>query len=69
MHAVNSAELELHKKFHSDDEFRQMEKYGKHITEKLINSMIKNLKSVSDNGRKTEYIKVVSDLFSQFNEQ
>lgn len=69
MNAMNNAELDICKKFHSDEEFLQMEKYGKHVTEKLINSMIKNLKSISDNGRKTEYIKVVSDLFSQLNEQ
>ncbi|PTN07538.1 glutamyl-tRNA reductase [Mangrovibacterium marinum] len=69
MNAVNSAELETCKKFHTEEEIQQMEKYGKHITDKLINSMIKNLKSISDNGRKTEYIKVVSDLFSQFNNE
>ena len=66
---VNSNELELFRKFHSEDDFLQMEKYGKHITEKLINSVIKNLKTISDNGRHTEYIKVVNDLFSQINEQ
>ncbi|RKD88204.1 glutamyl-tRNA reductase [Mangrovibacterium diazotrophicum] len=69
MNMVNTTELELFKKFHSDEDYQQMEKYGKHITEKLINSMIKNLKTISDNGRQTEYIKVVNDLFSQINEQ
>lgn len=67
--SVNTSELEVFKKFHSEEDFAQMEKYGKHITEKLINSMIKNLKTISDNGRQTEYIKVVNDLFSQINEQ
>ncbi|WP_372776734.1 glutamyl-tRNA reductase [Mangrovibacterium sp.] len=65
---VNANELAIFQKFHPDEDFQQMEKYGKHITEKLINSMIKNLKSISDNGRRTEYIKVVNDLFSQINE-
>jgi len=66
---VNQSELDIFKKYHSETDFQHMEKYGKHITEKLINSMIKNLKSISDNGRKTEYIKVVNDLFNQINEQ
>ncbi|WP_163713158.1 glutamyl-tRNA reductase [Mangrovibacterium lignilyticum] len=66
---VNSNELEVFKKFHSEEDIQHMEKYGKHITEKLINSMIKNLKTISDNGRQTEFIKVVNDLFSQTNEQ
>lgn len=67
--SLNAAELDLFKKFHSEEDCEKFEMYGKHITEKLINSMIKNLKTISDNGRQTEYIKVVNDLFSQTNEQ
>ena len=65
---INQNELAVFKKFHNIDEYTQMEKYGKHIAEKIVNSMIKNLKSVSDNGRKTEYIKVINELFSPENE-
>ncbi|MGQ8337889.1 glutamyl-tRNA reductase [Sunxiuqinia sp. A32] len=65
---INHTELAVFKKFHNEEEYQNMEKYGKHIAEKIVNSMIKNLKTVSDNGRKTEYIKVINDLFSPANE-
>ncbi|KOH43497.1 glutamyl-tRNA reductase [Sunxiuqinia dokdonensis] len=61
---INQSELALFKKFHNEEEYQNMEKYGKHIAEKLVKSMIRNLKNISDNGRKTEYIKVINDLFS-----
>ena len=65
---INQSELAVFKKFHNEEEYLNMEKYGKHIAEKLVNSMIKNLKTISDNGRKTEYVKVINDLFSPDNE-
>lgn len=65
---INQSELAVFKKFHNPEEYLNMEKYGKHIAEKIVNSMIKNLKTISDNGRKTEYIKVINDLFSPTNE-
>ena len=65
---INHKELEVFRKFHDENEFQNMEKYGKHITEKIVNSMIKNLKSISDNGKKTECIRIVNDLFSPANE-
>ncbi len=65
---INHSELAVFKKFHKEDEYLNMEKYGKHITEKIVNSMIKNLKSLSDNGRKTECIKIINDLFLPANE-
>lgn len=65
---INQSELAVYKKFHNAEEYSSMEEYGKHITEKLVNSMIKNLKAISDNGRKTEYVKVINDLFSPGNE-
>jgi glutamyl-tRNA reductase len=61
---TNENELLNLKKFHSEEELEFMKKFGTHISEKLINSMVRNLKNISDNGRKTEYIKVVNDLFS-----
>lgn len=65
---INQSELAVFKKFHNEEEYQNMEKYGKHITEKLVNSMIKNLKTISDNGRKSEYVKIINDLFSLSNE-
>lgn len=65
---INQSELAVFRKFHNKEEYQNMEKYGKHIAEKLVKSMIRNLKTISDNGRKTEYIKVINDLFSPTNE-
>ncbi|MGD9929395.1 MAG: glutamyl-tRNA reductase [Mangrovibacterium sp.] len=65
---VNLNELAAAKKFHTEEEFQFMEKYGKKFSDKLVNSLIKNLKTISDNGRKTEYVKVINDLFSPSNE-
>jgi glutamyl-tRNA reductase len=61
-------ELSVFKKFHSSEELELMNKYGDHLSEKLIKALVKNLKNISDNGRKTEYIKVVNDLFNPSNE-
>ena len=65
---VNKNELSVFKKFHSEEEFKKMEEYGNHVSEKLINSMIKSLKAISDNGRQTEYVKIINDLFNQDND-
>ena len=37
--------------------------YGELITKKFIGLMIENVKSVTNNGRKEEYIKMVNQLF------
>ncbi len=65
---INHTELEVFRKFHSKGEYETIEKYGKHITEKIVNSLIKNLKAISDNGRKAECVKIINDLFSFSNE-
>lgn len=66
---VNNNELAILKKTASEEEYLQMEKYSKHVSEKLANLLIKNLKVISNNGRATEYIKVINDLFSSVNVQ
>jgi glutamyl-tRNA reductase len=64
-----TSELATLKKSVSEEEYQQLEKYSRHISEKLANSLIKKLKVISNNGRATEYIKVINDLFSSVNEQ
>lgn len=66
---VNEKELGVFRRYHTEEQFKQMEKYGKHVSEKLINTIIKNLKEISDNGRETEYVKVINDLFTPINEE
>jgi glutamyl-tRNA reductase len=48
-----------------DEEYERALEYGDLITKKLIGMMIENIKSVTDNGCKREYITVVNQLFAQ----
>jgi glutamyl-tRNA reductase len=66
---INDNELAILKKAAPEEEYLQMEKYSKHVSEKLANSLIKNLKMISNNGKATEYVKVINDLFLSVNEQ
>jgi glutamyl-tRNA reductase len=66
---ANSNELAMLKKSASEEEYLQLEKYSKHMSEKLANTLIKKLKIISNNGRATEYIKVINDLFTPVNEE
>ncbi|MDG5799753.1 glutamyl-tRNA reductase [Marinilabiliaceae bacterium ANBcel2] len=42
--------------------------YSEIFSKKIKNELIKNLKSVTDNGRKSDYIQVINNLFSKINE-
>ena len=67
---ISEHELAACKKSVQEAEYQQLEKYSRHLSEKLINSMIKNMKAISDNGKATEYVKVINDLFASVsNEQ
>lgn len=66
---ANNHELAILKKSASEEEYRQLEKYSKHVTEKLANTLIKRMKIISNNGRATEYVKVIHDLLNLDNEQ
>ena len=62
--SVNYNELEGFKKLNKTNGSSEIvEHYGSHITDKYTRLLIKNLKEVTDNGRKTEYIKVLNELF------
>ncbi|PWE01341.1 glutamyl-tRNA reductase [Marinilabilia rubra] len=55
--------LDAFRSAHSDEEVEIMEKYGKHLSEKMIRTLIKNLKTTTDNGRKRELVDMVNRLF------
>jgi len=46
-----------------DSEYEKATAYGEMITKKFIGMMIENVKSVTNNGRKEEYITMVNKLF------
>jgi glutamyl-tRNA reductase len=58
-------ELEGFKKFRKIKENELIEQYSEHISEKYAQMFIKKLKQVTANGKKTEYIKVINDLFER----
>ena len=47
----------------SEEELEAMERYGQHLSEKMIKTVVKNLKETSENGRKNEVVEAVSKLF------
>lgn len=62
-HDVHQSELERFMKNKDTDECERAEEFGKLITNKFIALMVQSVKSITDNGRKQEYIGVVNKLF------
>jgi len=60
---VNKTELTAYKKCQCEEEAEKVSEYGDIITTKLTRLMIKNIKSITDNGKKEEYVKMVNKLF------
>ncbi len=66
---TSESELAVFRKNLSEADYQQIERYSKQLSEKITGSLIKNMKKISDNGRKTEYVKVITDLFSSFSHE
>ncbi len=60
---INKTLLDGFVKNPGDSEYDKATAYGEMITKKFIGMMIENVKSVTNNGRKQEYIKMVNKLF------
>jgi len=60
---INQSELKGFKKFKKIQQHELIDQYSEHISEKYAQMFIKKLKKVTDNGKKTEYIRVINDLF------
>lgn len=60
---INKTLLDGFVKNPDDSEYGKATAYGEMITKKFIGMMIENVKSVTNNGRKQEYIKMVNKLF------
>ncbi|MBI9033438.1 MAG: glutamyl-tRNA reductase [Bacteroidales bacterium] len=59
---VNQQEFDGFKKNNGDD-YDMAWKYGDHISEKISRLLIRNLKDVTDNGKKVEFLKMFNQLF------
>jgi glutamyl-tRNA reductase len=60
---VNSGAVETYGTSLSGDEKDLLRVYSRHLSDKMINRLVKNLKIITGNGRKDEIIKVISELF------
>jgi glutamyl-tRNA reductase len=63
VHQLHSDGLESFKSSSSDEELEIMKSYGHHLSEKMIKTLIKNLKTSTENGRKEDVVEVVNRLF------
>ena len=62
-HEINRTELEEFLKINCTEDSGIVLDYGKHITDKYARLFIRNLKIVTENGRKKEYVDLVNGLF------
>ncbi len=62
--SIHKNELEGFKKNPKEIDYQKASEYGEHITNKLIRTMITNVRSITDNGKKQEYIQLVNELFA-----
>jgi glutamyl-tRNA reductase len=63
VHRLNEDGLKAFRSHHSDEEIEIMKKYGHHLSEKMIRTLIKNLKATTQNGHKEELVQIVNRLF------
>lgn len=61
--SVHQNELENYIKVHAISQEKEVSGYGQHITDKYARLFIKNLKEVTDNGKRKEYVEIVKKLF------
>ena len=61
--SLNKSELSGFKKYNKIKEHELIDQYSEHISEKYTQMFIKKLKKVTENGKNTEYIKVINELF------
>jgi len=62
---INKNEFEGFVKNSKEIDYTKASEYGEHITNKLIRTMISNVKNITDNGKKQEYIQLLNELFYQ----
>jgi len=60
---INNHELETYKKKINGQEFKTVQEYGNYISERYVNMIVENLVSLSQNGKKIEYLEFVNELF------
>jgi glutamyl-tRNA reductase len=64
MQKVTKEELSGYNKVNSEDMQMAIRDFSKHLTQKYTRMFIKNLKELTNNGKNTEALDIVNDLFS-----
>jgi glutamyl-tRNA reductase len=65
---VSKEELSTYNKINSEDVQLAINEFSKHLTQKYTRLFIKNLKDMTANGKNTESLKIINDLFNIGNE-
>jgi len=60
---VHDLEFKNYLKFRNGIDRKSMEDYGTHISDKFSRLLIKNLKKITDNGKKVEHLEILNELF------
>ncbi len=63
LNAVHKQELESFRHFDSTEVKDAVHQYTKHIVSRYTRLLIKNLKDITDNGKKTHSLEIINDLF------
>jgi glutamyl-tRNA reductase len=61
--AVNTSELEGFIRINGISDIEMVSRYAEHISGKYARLFIRNLKNVTDNGKRREYVSIVNQLF------
>jgi glutamyl-tRNA reductase len=64
MQKVTKQELSGYNKVNSEDMQLAIQDFSKHLTQKYTRMFIKNLKELTANGKNTEALDIVNELFS-----
>ncbi|MFO8002064.1 MAG: glutamyl-tRNA reductase [Marinilabilia sp.] len=60
---IHGEGMDAFRSSHSAEELEIMERYSHHLSEKMIKTLVKNLKATTDNGRRIEVVKMIDKLF------
>lgn len=60
---INRAQLIEYKRYNKNEDTKDVSEFGELVTNKIARIMIQNIKSITDNGKKEEYVRMVNELF------
>lgn len=61
--SVQRAEIEGFKKYNHQIPAEELERIGERIAQKYIHHLVRNVRELTDNGKRAEYIDMLNQLF------